>query len=222
MQERMTTKLRRLLKEKDYLMAPCAYDALTAKCIEASGFDLIGTTGYGMHGAMIGTPDTGLLGMNETVAALSKMQNAVDIPILADGEGGYGSALNVIRMIREYEKTGIGGVFIEDQTQPPNCPFIMKPQLISKEEMVGKIKAAVDARRDDDLVIGNKLPELLHLRRPGCRGDIREHFYCVLVFHGHLPGFVAVIGHIHSFPVIQKIPKCRFVPIHTSHFTTPA
>ena len=153
MQERMTTKLRRLLKEKDYLMAPCAYDALTAKCIEASGFDLIGTTGYGMHGAMIGTPDTGLLGMNETVAALSKMQNAVDIPILADGEGGYGSALNVIRMIREYEKTGIGGVFIEDQTQPPNCPFIMKPQLISKEEMVGKIKAAVDARRDDDLVI---------------------------------------------------------------------
>ena len=56
-------------------------------------------------------------------------------------------------MIREYEKTGIGGVFIEDQTQPPNCPFIMKPQLISKEEMVGKIKAAVDARRDDDLVI---------------------------------------------------------------------
>ena len=62
MQERMTTKLRRLLKEKDYLMAPCAYDALTAKCIEASGFDLIGTTGYGMHGAMIGTPDTGLLG----------------------------------------------------------------------------------------------------------------------------------------------------------------
>lgn len=153
MQERMTTKLRRLLKENDYLMAPCAYDALTAKCIEASGFDLIGTTGYGMHGAMIGTPDTGLLGMNETVAALSKMQNAVDIPILADGEGGYGSALNVIRMIREYEKTGIGGVFIEDQTQPPNCPFIMKPQLISKEEMVGKIKAAVDARRDDDLVI---------------------------------------------------------------------
>lgn len=153
MQERMTTKLRRLLKEKDYLMAPCAYDALTAKCIEASGFDLIGTTGYGMHGAMIGTPDTGLLGMNETVAALSKMQNAVDIPIVADGEGGYGSALNVIRMIREYEKTGIGGVFIEDQTQPPNCPFIMKPQLISKEEMVGKIKAAVDARRDDDLVI---------------------------------------------------------------------
>jgi 2-methylisocitrate lyase-like PEP mutase family enzyme len=151
--ERMTTKLRTLLAENKYLIAPCAFDALSAKAIEAAGFAMAGTTGYGMHGVMLGTPDTGLLALNETVSALSKMQNAVNIPILADGEGGYGNAINVFRMVQEYEKTGIGGLFIEDQEQPPNCPFIMKPTLITKEEMVGKIEAAVAARRDPDLVI---------------------------------------------------------------------
>jgi 2-methylisocitrate lyase-like PEP mutase family enzyme len=151
--ERMTTRLRHLLAENDYLMAPCAFDALSARAIEAAGFQVAGTTGYGMHGVMLGAPDTGLLALNETVSALSKMQNAVQIPILADGEGGYGNAINVIRMVREYEKTGVGGFFIEDQEQPPNCPFIQKTTLITREEMIGKIQAAVAARQDPDLVI---------------------------------------------------------------------
>lgn len=151
--ERMTTKLRRLLEENDYLVAPCAYDALSAKCIEATGFKICGTTGYGMHGAVLAKPDTGLLALNETVSILSKMVDAVDIPIICDGEGGYGNALNVVRTAREYEKTGIGGYFIEDQKQPPNCPFIKKPELISMDEMCGKIHAAVDTRRDPDLLI---------------------------------------------------------------------
>ena len=117
-------KLRRLLAENDYLVAPGAYDALSAKCIEAAGFQVAGTTGYGMHGVVLGQPDTGQLTLSETVDILTKMCNAVDIPILADAEGGYGSALNVIRTIKEYEKTGVAGLFIEDQKQPPNCPFI--------------------------------------------------------------------------------------------------
>ncbi len=150
---RQTTKLRELLATNDYLVAPCAYDALSARAIQAAGFKVAGTTGYGMHGAVLGQPDTGLLALNETVSILSKMADAVDIPILADAEGGYGSAMNVIRTIKEYEKTGVGGLFIEDQKQPPNCPFIKAPELISTDEMVGKIRAAVDTRKDKDLVI---------------------------------------------------------------------
>lgn len=150
---RQTTKLRELLATNDYLVAPCAYDALSARAIQAAGFKIAGTTGYGMHGAVLGQPDTGLLVLNETVSILSKMADAVDIPILADAEGGYGSAMNVIRTIKEYEKTGVGGLFIEDQKQPSNCPFIKAPELVSTDEMVGKIRAAVDTRKDKDLVI---------------------------------------------------------------------
>lgn len=150
---RQTTKLRELLATNDYLVAPCAYDALSARAIQAAGFKIAGTTGYGMHGAVLGQPDTGLLALNETVSILSKMADAVDIPILANAEGGYGSAMNVIRTIKEYEKTGVGGLFIEDQKQPPNCPFIKAPELVSTDEMVGKIRAAVDTRKDKDLVI---------------------------------------------------------------------
>lgn len=146
-------KLRELLASEEYLVAPCAYDALSARAIQAAGFQVAGTTGYGMHGVVLGQPDTGLLALNETVDILGKMVDAVDIPILADAEGGYGSAMNVIRAVREYEKTGVGGLFIEDQKQPPNCPFIKAPELISTEEMVGKIQAAAATREDPDLVI---------------------------------------------------------------------
>ena len=146
-------KLRELLAANDYLIAPCAYDALSARAIEAAGFPIAGTTGYGMHGVVLGQPDTGLLALNETVSILSKLVDAVDIPILADAEGGYGSAMNVIRAVREYEKTGVAGLFIEDQKQPPNCPFIKAPEVISTEEMVGKIRAAADTKQDPDMVI---------------------------------------------------------------------
>ncbi len=151
--ERMTTRLRRLLAENDYLVAPGAYDALSALCIQKAGFLLAGTTGYGMHGVVLGEPDTGLLNLSETVDILSKMTDAVDIPIIADAEGGYGSALTVLRTVREYEKTGVAGFFIEDQKQPPNCPFIKAPELVSTAEMVGKIHAAIDVRKDKDLLI---------------------------------------------------------------------
>jgi 2-methylisocitrate lyase-like PEP mutase family enzyme len=146
-------RLRKLLRERPYLIAPCGYDTLSAKAIEASGFEIMGTTGYGMHGVMLGTPDTGLLALNETVTALGNMCDTVRIPVLADCEGGFGNALNVCRAVKAYEKAGVAGLFIEDQKQPPNCPFIKKAETISKEEMIGKIHAALDARTDEDMVI---------------------------------------------------------------------
>lgn len=151
--EAKTKKLRRLLTGDEVLVAPCAYDALSVKSIEAAGFKLAGTTGYGMHGSMLGTPDNGLLAFNEMVAALGKMADSVEIPIMADAEGGYGNAINTMRTVREFEKAGIAGLFIEDQKLPPNCPFIKATENISIEEMTGKIKAAVDARHDENFVI---------------------------------------------------------------------
>ena len=145
--------LRDLLESKEVIMAPCAYDAISAKSIEAAGFRLIGTTGFGMHGAMLGTPDNGLLAFNEMADACSKMVDAVNIPIMADAEGGYGNAINTYRTVQTFEKVGLAGLFIEDQKLPPNCPFFKSTQMISTEEMCGKVKAATDARKDSDFVI---------------------------------------------------------------------
>ena len=137
---------RELLDGKEGIIAPCAYDALSARMIEASGFKLAGTTGYGMHGSILGCPDNGMLAFNEMVEACGKMADAVNIPLLADAEGGYGNAINVIRSVRDFEKAGMAGIFIEDQVLPPNCPFIHEPKIITEAEMVGKIEAAVMAR----------------------------------------------------------------------------
>lgn len=145
--------LRELLALEEVIMAPCAYDSISAKCIEQAGFSLIGTTGFGMHGAMLGTPDNGLLAFNEMADACSKMVDAVNIPIMADAEGGYGNAINTYRTVQTFEKIGLAGLFIEDQKLPPNCPFFKSTQMIDTEEMCGKIRAAVDARKDPNFVI---------------------------------------------------------------------
>lgn len=146
-------KLRELLNGTGAIIAPCAYDALTAKLIENAGFELMGTTGYGMHGAILGCPDNGLLAFNEMAAMCANMASAVEIPIMADAEGGYGNAVNTFRTVREFERAGLAGLFIEDQKLPPNCPFLKQTETISTEEMCGKIRAAVDARIDPDFVI---------------------------------------------------------------------
>lgn len=148
-----TKKLRELLNRDGATIAPCAYDALTARMIELSGFELIGTTGYGMHGSILGCPDNGLLAYNEMLSMCENMTSAVKLPIMADAEGGYGNAINTYRTVREFERAGLAGLFIEDQKIPPNCPFLKETEVISVEEMCGKIRAAVDARRDPDFVI---------------------------------------------------------------------
>ena len=110
-------RIRQLIEQRDYIVAPGAYDALSARAIEKAGFEAAGTTGYGLHGVILGQPDTGLLTLSEEVNMIKHICDAVDIPILADGEGGYGNALNVYRTVQEYERAGIAGLFLEDQQQ---------------------------------------------------------------------------------------------------------
>lgn len=146
-------QLREMLNSDGIIMAPSAYDALSAKCVEKAGFSLCSTTGYGMHGAQLGCPDNGLLAFNEMADALGKMADAIDIPLIVDAEGGYGNAINTWRTVHTFEKIGLAGLFIEDQKLPPNCPFLKDNEMISVEEMVGKIHAALDARTDKNFVI---------------------------------------------------------------------
>ena len=144
--------LRRLIGKAGYTMAPGAYDTLTARLVEAAGFAAVYLTGGGYSRAS-GYPDLGLLSLTENVQFIGRTVEAVGIPVIADADTGYGNAINVIRTVREYEKTGVAGFHIEDQVSPKKCGHYEGKEVISRAEVVGKIKAAVDTRRDADLVI---------------------------------------------------------------------
>ena len=146
-------KLRELLIQPGIIRAPGAYDAWSAKLIEMAGFPAVYLTGYGVSASVLGKPDIGLLTMTEIVTQARNMAAAVEIPLIADADNGYGGVLNVIRTIQEYEQAGIAGIQIEDQVFPKRCGHMEGKQLISKDEMVAKVRAAVYARRSQDTVI---------------------------------------------------------------------
>jgi 2-methylisocitrate lyase-like PEP mutase family enzyme len=145
-------ELRRLIGKSGYTMVPGAYDTLTARLVEAAGFAAVYLTGGGYSRAS-GYPDLGLLSLTENVQFIGRTVEAVAIPVIADADTGYGNAINVIRTVREYEKTGVAGFHLEDQVSPKKCGHYEGKEVISRAEMVGKIKAAVDTRRDADMVI---------------------------------------------------------------------
>jgi 2,3-dimethylmalate lyase len=145
-------QLRALLAKADYAIVPGAYDTLTARLVQLAGFDAVYLTGGGYSRAN-GYPDVGLLTMTEITQWISRTVEAVEIPVIADMDAGYGNALNVVRSVREYEKTGVSAFHLEDQVSPKKCGHYEGKQVVSKAEMVGKIRAAVDARRDPDMVI---------------------------------------------------------------------
>ena len=144
--------LRRLIAGGGYTMVPGAYDTLTARLVEQAGFAAVYLTGGGYSRAS-GYPDLGLLTVLENVRFIGLTVEAVEIPVIADADTGYGNAINVIRTIREYEKSGVAGFHIEDQVGPKKCGHYEGKEVISRAEMIGKIKAAVDTRRDADMVL---------------------------------------------------------------------
>ena len=144
--------MRSLIARGGYTMAPGAYDTLTARLVERAGFAAVYLTGGGYSRAN-GYPDLGLLTLSENVRFIGLTVEAVDIPVIADADTGYGNAINVIRTVREYEKSGVAAFHIEDQASPKKCGHYEGKEVISTAEMVGKIHAAVDTRQDSDLVI---------------------------------------------------------------------
>ncbi len=150
---KMTTLLRQMLAGKNIVVAPGAHDALTAKIIEQVGFGAVYMTGYGQAASHLGKPDVGLLTMTEMLSRAANIVEAVNVPVIADADTGFGNAVNVMRTVREYEKAGVAAIQLEDQVAPKKCGHMTGRQVVSKEEMVGKIKAAVDVRKDSDFMI---------------------------------------------------------------------
>jgi len=146
-------RLRELLATPDLIVAPGAYDCLSARLIEAAGFPAVYMTGFGTAAAYLGRPDVGLLGMSEMADNARRIVQAVDVPVIADADTGYGNAINVIRTVQAYENAGVAALHIEDQLAPKKCGHMEGKQLIPAAEMVEKIRAAVAARSSPDLVI---------------------------------------------------------------------
>jgi methylisocitrate lyase len=145
--------LRSLLTSSDILIAPGAHNAFTAKIIEQAGFSAVYMTGSGATMDLLGLPDLGFLTLSEMVAHAWNIVQATGLPVIADADTGYGNALNVMRTVKEYERAGVAGLHLEDQVAPKRCGHFAGKEVISREEMIGKIKAALDARRDPSLVV---------------------------------------------------------------------
>lgn len=153
MMSTMRKTFRSLLAAPKILEMPGVYDAFSAKMAAKAGFSGLVMGGYQVSASMLGEPDVGYLTMTEMVDALHRICDAVDIPVLADGDTGYGNAMNVRRMVREYEHAGAAAILLEDQVWPKKCGHMEGKKVISKEEHVMKIQAASEAKRDPDLVI---------------------------------------------------------------------
>ncbi len=146
-------QLRALLAKRELVAAPGVYSALTAKLVESAGFHCTYMSGYCTAASTTGLPDLGLLTMTEMLGNVRALADAVRIPLIADGDTGYGNALNVVRTVREYEKAGAAAIHIEDQVWPKRCGHMKNKHVIPKDEMVNKVRAAVDARASGDFVI---------------------------------------------------------------------
>lgn len=146
-------KLRQLLGGDGPVLAPGAYDALSARLVEQAGFDAVYMTGFGTAAGLLGRPDVGLLGLHEMVDNVRRIVAAVDIPLVADADTGYGGPLNVLRTVQEYERAGVAGLHLEDQVMPKRCGHLAGKAVVPAAEMVAKVEAAVAARRDPDLVL---------------------------------------------------------------------
>lgn len=147
------TMLREMISSQEILVAPGAHDALTAKIIQKTGFKTVYMTGYGQAASQLGMPDVGLLTQTEMVSRVSSIASVVDVPVIADGDTGFGNAVNIMRTVRLYEGAGAAALQLEDQVAPKKCGHMTGRQIVSLEEMVGKIEAAVAARQNPDFLI---------------------------------------------------------------------
>ena len=140
-------RLRELLAGTEPVVAPGAYDALSARLVAQAGFDAVYMTGFGASASLLGQPDVGLLSFAEMADQARRLAEAVDVPLIADADDGYGNPINVARTVRAYEAAGVAGLHLEDQLSPKRCGHLEGKQLIAASEMVEKVHAAVEARR---------------------------------------------------------------------------
>lgn len=150
---RRTGRLQALLSSEPMLVVPGCFNALSALLIEQAGFPAIYVSGAALAGNFLGYPDIGLASMSEVLENARRIVQVTTLPVICDIDTGYGNPINVIRTVREFESAGVAGVQLEDQVMPKKCGHTEGKLLVPAAEMVQKIKAAVDARRDPDFVL---------------------------------------------------------------------
>jgi methylisocitrate lyase len=148
-----TTLFKQYILAREILMIPVAHDPLCATIIERAGFKVVGCGGYANSAALLGAPDIELLTLTEMVDAVWRFADAVDLPVFADGDNGHGNTTNVQRTVKQFEKAGAATIMLEDQVSPKRCGHMSSKHVVPADEFVAKIKAAVDARTDQDLTV---------------------------------------------------------------------
>lgn len=146
-------QLREMIAGREPVLAPGCYDALSARLVEEAGFPAAYMTGFGSSAGYLGRADVGLMTMAEMVDNARRIVDAVDIPVIADADTGYGNPINVIRTVQAYEKAGVAAIHIEDQVAPKKCGHMEGKQVIAPQEMAAKIRAAADARTSTDFLL---------------------------------------------------------------------
>jgi len=146
-------KLREIMAGKRLVMMPGAYDAMSARIIEAEGFEAVVAGGYAAVGSMLAQPDMGQSNMRDYADHYARICATVELPVYVDADTGFGGVNNVRQMVRAFEAAGVAGLFISDQVFPNRCGYLPGKQVIPVEQMLAKVKAALDARRDPDLFI---------------------------------------------------------------------
>src|SRR5271168_3236309 len=149
-------KFRAIMAGKKLTLMPGAYDALSARIMEAEGFEAICAGGYAAIGSMLAQPDMGQSNMRDYADHYARICAAVEVPVYVDADTGFGGVNNVRQMVRTFEAAGVAGVFISDQVFPNRCGYLPGKQVIPVEQMLAKIKAALDARRDADFFIAGR------------------------------------------------------------------
>ena len=148
-----STKLRNLIKNNSFLPIPSCFDALSAKLIEQTGFDAMFMSGFAASASRIGEPDLGVMTLTEVLDQLNNITDATTLPVIGDGDTGYGNAMNVQRTVKSFAKIGCAGVLIEDQLSPKRCGHTPGKDVVSREEAFDRIRASVDAREEKDILI---------------------------------------------------------------------
>jgi 2-methylisocitrate lyase-like PEP mutase family enzyme len=151
-----SSKLRALIEAPRILVMPGIFDGYSARLTEQAGYPAGFISGAGISEAVLGQPDVGLMGPETNLGACRALAACCTIPLLADGDTGYGNAVNVFHLVRDFEQAGLAGLMLEDQTWPKRCGHMSGKSVISAEEMVEKLQAASEARRDPDFIIKSR------------------------------------------------------------------
>jgi len=206
--------IHQMIKMHGFVRIPCVYDGLSAKIAEQSGFPAVAFSGNAVSASLLGMPDLGVLGMSENIEHVSKITRSLRVPVVCDADTGYGGVMNVMRTVRDFESAGISGIHIEDQVTPKRCGLL--PQgipVISQDEQVIKIKAAIEARSSKDFyIIARTDAKSMHGLEEACKrakAYIHAGADAAIVMGANTPEELLYASQVIQAPlvtVIQEVP----------------